>query len=236
MHHVLPPSSHLILGPTFSFNLLQHSPAPVPPPPFLPPHTIGSTSQTTPQPSKDSRPFRRFWVRMGEESSTDLWKFEWWVGGRCGGRGIGLWFPLNCPTWLSVLSLNKHSHFLLTAHIEHTDKRACTYIHTHNAHQQGAQACLNSSIHSMGTHEHNTLYTLASNRQYSYSKTPARKDRKKNFFYIKTSTFVNVLKTAPVHIYTLWPILLTKYYLLGYFGNQLFKRFFHFISIHISLI
>lgn len=38
-------------------------------------------------------------------------------------EGGGLSFPLNCPTWLSVLSLNKHSHFLLAAHI---DRRAHT--------------------------------------------------------------------------------------------------------------
>lgn len=50
------------------------------------------------------------------------------AGGGGGGEGVRLSFPLNCPTWLSVLSLNKHSHFLLTAHI---DTQTGTHINTH---------------------------------------------------------------------------------------------------------
>lgn len=56
--------------PASSFNLSERStglPLPHMPPPSCPhPHTIGPTSQTTPQPSKDSRPFRRFRGRVGE--------------------------------------------------------------------------------------------------------------------------------------------------------------------------
>lgn len=105
----------------------------------LTPTTIGLTSQTTPQPSKDSRPFRRFWGRVGEESSIGLVKGR----GRVLGGGSGFSFPLNCPTWLSVLSLNKHSHFLLTAHIG-TQTQACARTHI-NTHQLGKKACLNSN-------------------------------------------------------------------------------------------
>lgn len=52
------------------------------------------------------------------------------VGGGANEQEIFLWvgvpFPLNCPTWLSVLSLNKHHHFLLAKRMGHTDAHNST--------------------------------------------------------------------------------------------------------------
>lgn len=66
-------------------------------------------------------------------------------GGRGEGRGVcrvsGFSFPLNCPTWLSVLSLNKHSHFLLSAHIGPPHTRANTQRRWAQATVQLHRAC-----------------------------------------------------------------------------------------------
>lgn len=70
----LHPLPILLLHPISSFNLswlFISSSSPTT-------HTIGPTSQTTPQPSKDSRPFRRFlgWGAMEEECNAALEKAE----------------------------------------------------------------------------------------------------------------------------------------------------------------
>lgn len=126
----LPPlSPQLILDPTSSFNLSQHFPCPSLFPSFSP--SILTSPDYWLDFSNNPSAFKR------QPAIQKVWGVEWGrravqtCGSLNGGRVvegcIGLWFPLNCPTWLSVLSLNKHSHFLLTAHIEYTDKRACTH-------------------------------------------------------------------------------------------------------------
>lgn len=86
-------------------------------------------------------------VKWGEENCAGLAKGE----GR--GRGAGFSFPLNCPTWLSVLSLNKHSHFLLTAHIG-TQTQAGTHPHKHTPIGCTGTVELHHTKTSMCTHTH----------------------------------------------------------------------------------
>lgn len=72
--------------------------------------------------------------------------------------GAGFSFPLNCPTWLSVLSLNKHSHFLLTAHIG-TQTQAGTHPHKHTPIGCAGRLELHHTKTSMHTHIYKHTYT-----------------------------------------------------------------------------
>lgn len=130
------------------------------PPLYTNPHTIGPTSQTTREPFKRQPLIQKgLGVKLGEENYAGLGKGE----GR--GWGAGFSFPLNCPTWLSVLSLNKHSHFLLTAHIG-THTQAGTHPHKHTPIWCTGMVELHYTKTSMCTHTHNTPYTLAGCEQY----------------------------------------------------------------------
>lgn len=144
-------------------------------PPFSPPTTHTLLAQLPKQPlglQKTAAHSEGFGVGWGEESGAGSGKGE----GRRGGAGFS--FPLNCPTWLSVLSLNKHSHFLLTAHIG-TQTQAGTHPHKHTPIGCAGMLELHHTKTSMrtyiNTHTHNTLYTPAGSGQCIQSCTAASK-------------------------------------------------------------